>query len=238
MSDEKVRTRAYKKREIEKKVDSTHGSSDYNPVTYKGDVMVQVWLDSRLLATLSNWLEELDDYPRFMSEVVRRPLEILVEHLISEGKLSMIDNTATARRMLQGKYRINLNKDGRGKKNVMHNLILSDRLGSVEHSKHSAEPFKKEVSTGEKQEVPSNKEILEMVRKAREAKAENNKFKEEELNNARNSNMVVNETKEVTLKEGISNEELISYNKKRDEERINLERKPIRTEDFKIIEGV
>ena len=63
------------------KEDSTKGNSLINPLNYKGDVLVQVWVDSRVLATLCGWLDDKGTYTRYMSQVVRRPLEVLVDLL-------------------------------------------------------------------------------------------------------------------------------------------------------------
>ena len=109
------------------KEDSTRGSSLINPLNYKGDVLVQVWMDSRVLATLTNWLEKSGAYPRFMSESVRRPLESLAAHLVDTGQVEMVDDTVTARALLENRFRVTLNKGERGGKNILHNQILSDK---------------------------------------------------------------------------------------------------------------
>jgi hypothetical protein len=90
-------------------------------------------MDSRVLATISNWLDGTDEIPRHLSHVVRRPLELLTAQLVDEGEVEMVDDTSLARFMLERKYNVNLNKGGRGKKNVVHNQVLSDsrrKLGS------------------------------------------------------------------------------------------------------------
>ena len=109
------------------KVDATRGSSMINPERYKGDVLVQVWVDSRILATLSNWLDKKGVITRFMSQVIKEPLRVLVEHLVEDGEVEMVDDTVVARDLLQRKYQINLNPRGRGGKNILHNVVLSDR---------------------------------------------------------------------------------------------------------------
>lgn len=113
--------------------DSTRGDSLVQPITYKGDTLTQVWIDARMLATLSNWLDVRKIYPKFMSEVVRIPLEMLVEHLIKCKEVEMVEDTGEARRTLASRYRVNLNRGGRGVKNVLHNRVLSDqRIESME----------------------------------------------------------------------------------------------------------
>ena len=107
--------------------DSTKGKSRVNPLNYKGDVLVQVWVDSRVLATLCNWLDRSGYYPNYMSQVVRKPLEAMVELLIKEGGTQLVDNTIEARDMLQKRFKVDLSRGGRGTKNVMHNVELSIR---------------------------------------------------------------------------------------------------------------
>ena len=78
-------------RKIPYKEDSTKGSSLIQPITYKGDMLTQAWIDSRVIATLVNWMEKNEIYPRTMSEVARRPLEMLVESLVKNGEVQMIE---------------------------------------------------------------------------------------------------------------------------------------------------
>lgn len=112
--------------------DSTRGAALFNnPKSYKGDVLVQCWVDSRVLATLSEWLDNGGTYTRFMSEVVKVPLEVLANHLIMLGEITMVDDTSSARKMLEQKYRVNLNPGGRGVKNAHHNRLVSDLRGSL-----------------------------------------------------------------------------------------------------------
>jgi hypothetical protein len=114
-------------RESEYKEDSTRGSSVINPLTYKGDVLIQVWIDSRILATLCDWLEKNGNYPRFMSEVVREPLRVMFETLTHGKDVDIVDDTNEARRRLTQRFRVDLSRGGRGGKNVLHNQILTDR---------------------------------------------------------------------------------------------------------------
>lgn len=126
----------------EYKEDCTDGKfSVLNPITFKGDALIQVWLDSRELATISEWLDNNGYRTRFMSEVVKEGLHILCEDLVEDGEVEMIEDTVEARRIIEDKYRICLNpktarsqqsieyKDTRrrGEKNLLHNIILSER---------------------------------------------------------------------------------------------------------------
>lgn len=113
----------------EHKVDCTDGRfSIINPTSFKGDALVQLWVDSRVLATLSNWLDKEGNYTRFMSEVIKDSLQRLCEELIEDGEVVMVEDTSEARALLEKKYRINLNPNGRGEKNVLHNMVLSERI--------------------------------------------------------------------------------------------------------------
>jgi hypothetical protein len=118
-------------KEKEYAVDSTRGSSLINPINYKGDVLVQVWIDSRMLATITRWMDSKGNYPKFMSQAVRRPLEVLTGFLVDSDEVEMVDDTAEARKMLERRFNIDLNRGGRGTKNVMHNMALSDRRGEL-----------------------------------------------------------------------------------------------------------
>lgn len=112
--------------------DNTRGSTRMDPRVYKGDVMTQTWIDSRVLATLSVWLDTEGIMTRFLSEVMRETLEMVVANLVKDSKVEMIEDTDRARKILQTRYRINLNaKDKTGKviggKNIAHNQVLSCR---------------------------------------------------------------------------------------------------------------
>ena len=109
------------------KEDSTRGKSLLMPKKYKNDAHVQVWIDSRKLATLSRWLDENGLVTRFLSDVVRLTLDQVVASLTNEGKFKLIESCAEAREMLERKYRVNLNPRGRGEKNLLHNLVLDSR---------------------------------------------------------------------------------------------------------------
>ena len=109
------------------KEDSTKGKSRIMPKKYKGDTYVQCWLDSRKLATLSKWLDEDSDHrTRFLSDIIKYIVDMVIEHLVKVGEVEMIDLTEDARDMLTRKYRTNLNPSGRGTKNVLHNLTLDN----------------------------------------------------------------------------------------------------------------
>lgn len=132
----------------EYKKDCTKGMSMINPMKYKGDVLVQVWIDSRVLATLSCWLDESGERTRFMSEVMKESLKILCEHLVNNGLVKMMEHTAHARAMLERKYGTNLNPGRKGLKNALHNTVLSDRRGG-EMNRTVVKTRNREFSAGE-----------------------------------------------------------------------------------------
>jgi hypothetical protein len=117
--------------EKEYKEDSTKGSSIIKPINYKGDMTLQAWIDSRLIATLDRWFVSMDYYPRSLSDVAKKAIELLVEHLVETGKVVMVDDTVEARSRLERRFRVNLNRGGRGGKNVLHNQILSDNRREI-----------------------------------------------------------------------------------------------------------
>jgi len=106
---------------------STKGSAMVDPVDYKGDAFVQCWVDSRVLATISNWLDMEGRVTRFLSEVVKDGLQILCDNLVEKQLVELVDDTKDARNLLSLKYRVNLNPKGRGMRNLRHNLVLSER---------------------------------------------------------------------------------------------------------------
>jgi len=121
--------------------DSTKGGSLINPLNYKGDVLVQVWVDSRVLATLCGWLEKQGTYPIHLSQVARKPLEVLAEVLVNGGDAELIDDTVEARDMLQKRFKIDLSRGGRGTKNVQHNITLSIRREELAESVQRGKRF-------------------------------------------------------------------------------------------------
>ena len=112
----------------EYKEDSTKGKAMIRPKRYKGDSLVQVWIDRRWLASLSVWLESNGVRTRYMSDVLRESLRELYQHLVKTGEVSELD-TATAGELLERMYRIELNPSGRGERNLLHNKLLSTYKG-------------------------------------------------------------------------------------------------------------
>jgi hypothetical protein len=117
----------YRYGEDNKVVDSTKGNADLNPRQYKGDVYTQTWIDARKLATLSIWLDDAGYNTRFLSEVVKFTVNLVLDHLVETKTVEMIEFTEEARNILEAKYRTNLNPGGRGKRNILHNMVLDDR---------------------------------------------------------------------------------------------------------------
>ena len=207
----------------EYKGDSTNGGSLISPVSYKGDVMVQVWMDSRVLATLCKWLESEGEYPRFLSHVVKIPLEMLADHVVGEGKVKMVDGTAEARMLLEGRFHVNLNKGKRGKKNLLHNVVLSSRRGTdlgsrIDYTRYSEEePVEKlgreeAVARFRKREAEKKLKMGEMVK--------------EEVEKARKGGLIVKGGMETKVKEI----------KERNAERIELENAPFNVDDLPTVE--
>lgn len=124
------------------KNNSTKGKSLINPTSYKGDVLTQVWLDSRVLATLSNWLDGQENglKTRFLSEVVKYSLTSLADFLVDNNEVELVDDTIYARSLLEFKYKVNLNPKGKGKRNIQHNMLLSDKRKKLKASNQFLTP--------------------------------------------------------------------------------------------------
>lgn len=106
---------------------STKGSSRIEPRTYKRDVLMQVWMQSRHLATLLKWLDSSGVLIRFRSEIVQVVIEQVLHHLVDSGEVEMIEFAEGARVMLENRFGAASNPSGRGEKNVYHNLTLDSR---------------------------------------------------------------------------------------------------------------
>jgi hypothetical protein len=150
------------------KEDSTRGRAIMAPKTYKGDTLVQVWLDRRMLATLSVWLEDNNVHTRFMSDVLRCTLEQVYNHLVDSGNVREFD-TVGAGDYLSSKYMINLNPNGRGEKNLLHNMQLSERIKeSIRPAIAPTQPVDVEENTCDIDIEEKRKEALEYLSKQRE----------------------------------------------------------------------
>lgn len=184
------------------KEDSTKGKSILSPRNYKGDVNAQAWLDSRVLATLSNWLEADGRRTRYISECIRIPLEILVDHLVRTNQVERIEDTAKARRLLSNRYQIDLNRGNKGRKNELHNRILSDKRMVIEHDKRLQDIQRP-------MDLPKNSEIEELTRRAVEAMKGPDKSQtpEEVVKLAKEQGSVI-------VKEGMTEEELLEKERK------------------------
>ena len=118
----------YKYRPGEYVQDSTKGAALLSGAkTYKRDVLMQVWMQSRHLATLLNWLESNGRRVRFRSEIVQFTVEEIVRHLRDSKGCDIVEFTEDARNTLDERFGVQSNPKERGMKNVLHNMILDDR---------------------------------------------------------------------------------------------------------------
>lgn len=139
--------------------DSTKGSSRLEPESEKNDVLVQVWMSSKVLAGLCKWLDRKGEYSRFMSQVVRVPLEELMERLVEIGETEVV-TTSESRKMLESRFGVKLNRGGRGKKNLLHNVVLDSKREDVDWSSLAYSPgVEKELSGGVVKEKMSREEL-------------------------------------------------------------------------------
>lgn len=159
--------------------DSTRGKCYMNPKTYKGDVPVQTWLDSRYLATMSTWLDNKGISNRFLSDIVRNAMEIVVDSLIEQGEIAMVDDTRVARDMIEFKYRIKLNAHGRGERNIIHNITLTEKRKDMNYS--SIRNYN-EVNNADDRLIEINKKSMQILKEQEELA---NKERENNLNKQR-----------------------------------------------------
>lgn len=104
--------------------DSTKGRAISRPRRYKGDGLVQAWIDKRKLAMLSEWLESSGTRTRYLSDVLKFTIDIVVEQLVDKGVIDKVEFTKDAEQILEMRYRAELNPGGRGLRNRVHNLQL------------------------------------------------------------------------------------------------------------------
>jgi len=161
----RVRQRRYRQRvRVE---NETRGNAMIMPVSYKKDVPVQVWMESRYLATLSVWLDA-NERTKYLSEVVQEGIRVLVDHLVRSGEVDMVDDSVAARDMLRWKYRIKLEDTkygSRGKNNTLHNAVLTEQrreiAGSVVRGEGSRDMREIAVHESRSEYVPD--EVYEKV---------------------------------------------------------------------------
>lgn len=217
---DKIRQRRYRnnlKGASEFARDKTSGNSVLDPISYKKDVPVQAWVDSRDIATLSEWLD-MKGRTKYLSEVVQEGLRILVNHLVETRVINKVESTAKARELIEWKYRINLGRSKRGRRNALHNQVLTDRLsrGEIE-SKCKDEDLELvgeiggEVSEKDKHLLSREKqeELLDIYKKLEQEEMEEAKQRDlekiKEMNLPREGELV---SEEKVLKEGeVSDEE-------------------------------
>ena len=118
--------KGYKYRPGELKEDSTRGKAYVKPRSYKRDALVQAWVDRRKLAVLSDWLDDSGQRTKFLSDVLKFTIDIVVDQLIENGLAEKVELTEDAVRILDMKYNADLNPRGRGKRNLTHNLQLDE----------------------------------------------------------------------------------------------------------------
>jgi hypothetical protein len=162
--------------------DETRGRSRViNPRNYKKDVFVQSNMESRHLATVSNWLDANGSYTRHLGGVASEAVRILAEMIAEQGQVEFIDDQIEARALLQRKYGVNLNSGGRLLKNVFHNTLLDENRREMTdfvnrgNNKDDADRIINKGPTFNKDKILAD--LAEADRRAEEkAKAEGRKF--------------------------------------------------------------
>lgn len=205
------------------KEDSTDGKSVINPIRYKGDVLVQVWVDSRVLASLALWLEKSGKFPRFMSDVVRIPLYSMLDVLAEAGDAEMIDDTSEARKLLERWFRVNLNRGDKGMKNILHNQVLSDRRKDLAERISKVDSYKDVVIPARKRKADS-KVVDEALRRYRELEeSEGKKLVDKEVKRAEASGIVADSPRKLSEEEVREKEREIEEDDKSVVEELNKE---------------
>ena len=110
------------------KVDSTKGKAKLMPLKYKGDINAQAWLDSRELATISNWLEGRGVRTRYVSELIRECVSLISSKLVNSGLERPVELSSDAHAILSARYGVRFD-DRRGKRNRLHNSVLDCDAG-------------------------------------------------------------------------------------------------------------
>lgn len=95
-------------------------------VRLNSDTNVQVMLDSRVLMTLCQWLDEREQI-RYFSDIVKEGVYLLVETLIDNGETRLVEDTNESKYFLEYRFGVNLNRGGKGKRNLLSNMVISDR---------------------------------------------------------------------------------------------------------------
>ena len=73
------------------KEDSTRGRSPrIDPKSYKPDVLVQVWIEARELVMINQWLDKVGYQTRFMSQIVKFTMSIVLDQLLAAGEVDKI----------------------------------------------------------------------------------------------------------------------------------------------------
>ena len=151
------------------KEDSTKGNARIMPTNYKGDVLVQSWVDARQLAMLSVWLDGNGYVTRHLSDLIKITVEEVVSKLIDSGMVSKVEFTGEARDLLVRKYRAKLNPSGRGERNLLHNLHLDELRRNTFKDEVNVRPVQGECYTAEERDRIM-KHYNEVVEKEREEK--------------------------------------------------------------------
>lgn len=95
-----------------------------------GDVNVQVLIDSRVMMSLCQWLESNGEVVRYFSDIVKESLYILADNLVGNG-LELEEDTNVAKDYLEYRFGVNLNRGGKGKRNLLENMRISNRNKEV-----------------------------------------------------------------------------------------------------------
>ena len=90
----------------------------------KSDALIQVWLDRRYIAAAAKWLDKNNYPPNSLAELFRLVFQGAINNLVLSGETELM-STAEAMHFLDGRFKANLNPQGKGLSNLTKNLQLS-----------------------------------------------------------------------------------------------------------------
>ncbi len=142
---------------------STCGKAMINPITYKRDVLVQVWVQSRYLVALDQWLDHGGVNLRHLSDIINESIEQIIKSLLDNEEISSLMACQNARDFLQFKYRISLDGN-RGQRNALHNLHLDSKIKPRKNEWEDNGSFNEYRSIGSDEEWEKGREMAEKDR--------------------------------------------------------------------------
>ena len=105
------------------------------------DALVEIWIDRRYLATAALIMSKQGVPPVNISDIVRACVETVVNSGVDHGVVEGVQTTSEANVFL-GRFKTNLNRGDRGKRNLMKNLqmdVMEAEAGSRDQKQEGVE---------------------------------------------------------------------------------------------------